>query len=168
MVERGYGFGMVKAGPWTAWPKAGTDEADPYARAIQARSGEIPLGPAEGLTFLAATDSQGRALDRRCSYLMHAPVPQARYWTLTVIGKDGMVIGGPEARHGFTSGEIVRNAANQFSIAISPQVRPGNWLPVSGDGDLVLMLRLYDTALTSTANALGAADMPRIEQTGCP
>ncbi len=27
----GYGLGAVEAGPWHAWPKSGTEDADPYA-----------------------------------------------------------------------------------------------------------------------------------------
>ena len=35
----GLWFGAVKAGPWTGWPKTGTRDADPYARALFARTG---------------------------------------------------------------------------------------------------------------------------------
>jgi hypothetical protein len=66
-VERGHDlgfgtglvFGAVKAGPWSGWPKTGTREADPYARALFARNGETPLGVTEGLGFIARSDSDG-------------------------------------------------------------------------------------------------------------
>jgi hypothetical protein len=43
-LSRGTAFGPVTIGAWTAWPKSGTREVDPYARAAIARSGELPLG----------------------------------------------------------------------------------------------------------------------------
>ena len=50
----------ISIGPWQAWPRAGTDEADPYSRARAARTGEVPLGSGEGLSLLARTDSSGQ------------------------------------------------------------------------------------------------------------
>ena len=68
-VERGYGFGAVTAGAWTAWPKSGSNDADPYARAVIARTAEIPLGLAEGLMFVARGDDTGAPFDPACGTL---------------------------------------------------------------------------------------------------
>lgn len=165
-VERGYGFGAVSAGPWTGWPKAGADDADPYARAVIARTGEMALGPAEGLSFLARRDSSGRLLDGRCAYILRSPVPPARYWALSLTGEDGQALPG-DLRKGFTSAEITRIAPGPFTIALSRQVRPGNWLPLPQEGPFVLMLRLYDTPLSANAGAIGAGAMPSIERADC-
>ena len=62
-VERGLGFGAVRAGPWTGWPKTGAKDADPYARAVLSRTGELPLGIAEGLTFIARGLQPGTPFD---------------------------------------------------------------------------------------------------------
>ena len=90
-VERGYGFGAVKAGPWTAWPRTGSPDADPYARAVLSRSAEIPLALAEGLTFTATSDSGGVPLDGACRYTLsgaptaisNTPAPSRRISRLT-------------------------------------------------------------------------------------
>ena len=74
----GLWFGAVKAGPWTGWPKTGTRDADPYARAFFARTGETPLGITEGLSFIARQDSRGAWLEPRCDYLVSGAVPPAR------------------------------------------------------------------------------------------
>jgi hypothetical protein len=50
-LERGFGFGAVQAGPWTAWPRVGASDIDPYARAVLSRTGEIPLAAAQGIAF---------------------------------------------------------------------------------------------------------------------
>src|SRR3954465_8044933 len=81
-VERGYGFGAVRAGPWTAWPRTGSAEADPYARAVTARSAAIALGLAEGLMFVASADSTGAPLDPVCDYRVRGRTPPARAWTI--------------------------------------------------------------------------------------
>src|SRR3712207_8369090 len=61
-------FRSLRLGPWQAWPKLGSPEADPYMRAILARRGDIPLATGEGLGFTARTDSDGMPFDAACPY----------------------------------------------------------------------------------------------------
>jgi hypothetical protein len=166
-IERGLGFGAVRAGPWTGWPKTGAKDADPYARAVLARTGELPLGTAEGLTFVAKGERQASLFDPRCDYKVHDPVPQARYWTLTASRTDGRLIPNAAKRYGFTSAEIVRATDGSFEIAVSPEVQPGNWLPVAPDEPFILVLRLFDTAMSASTTQLSRADMPRITRERC-
>ena len=55
-LTHGTAYGGVTIGAWTAWPKNGTPGIDPYARAIVARSGELPIGSGDGVAFFARTD----------------------------------------------------------------------------------------------------------------
>jgi len=160
-------FGSVKAGPWTGWPKTGTREADPYARALFARTGETPLGITEGLSFLARTDSAGAPLTPACDYAVSGAIPPARFWTLTAASPDGMVLQTPGDRFGFTSSELLRAGDGGFQIRISPMARPGNWLQVNGEQPFLLMLRLYDTALSANAFSVVAEAMPSIARERC-
>ena len=41
-LTHGAAFGGLTIDGWTAWPKTGTTDADPYARASIARSGRLP------------------------------------------------------------------------------------------------------------------------------
>ncbi len=166
-VERGYGFGAVNAGPWTAWPKTGSSDADPYARAVMARTGEVPLGVAEGLSFIARTDDTGRILDGRCEYSIRSPVPNARFWTLTPMTSSGGRAAPEGTRAGFTSSEIVYGPEGRFVIQLSEQVRPGNWLPLRTAGNFILMLRLYDTQLASTTSGIDKSWVPAIVRGAC-
>jgi hypothetical protein len=165
-VKRGHGFGLVRAGPWTAAPRAGSIEADPYARAVTSRTGEIPLGPAEGLMFVARTDDAGAPLKGKCSYRVGGPIPASRYWTLTTNTTAGFLIDNPARRYGFASPEIIRDANGGFSIIVSPSAQAGNWLPIGIASRFLLVLRIYDTPL-STASALDSKAMPSIVQEGC-
>ena len=166
-IERGHGFGAVRAGPWIGWPKAGTGRADPYARAAMARTGQVPLDLAEGLTFIARSDSSGARLDPACSYAIRPPVPIARYWSLTVSTPEGQQQRYDAIRRGMTSSEIFRRGPNGFTIMVASAVKPGNWLPIMPGEPFVLVLRLYDTPVSAAASALGAQDLPRIERKDC-
>lgn len=166
-VERGHGFGAVNAGVWTSWPKTGSSDADPYARAVVARTGEVPLGVAEGLSFLARTDEGGETLTGRCEYTLRSPVPTGRFWTLTPMTLDGGRFAAAAERSGITSGEIVRRADGTFEIALAREVRPGNWLPLARPEPFQLMLRVYDTQVSSTAAAIDARVMPKIVRGQC-
>jgi hypothetical protein len=160
----GFGFGAVKAGPWSAWPKTESGDLDPYARATLAHSGEIPLGASEGVGFVAERDSAGHRFDAACDYKLSGRTPQARYWTLTVMTPTGRLDANPAERYGFTSSEILRGADGEFVIFLSRHARPGNWLPL-GDGEtFVLALRLYETDFSAATLALDAANLPTIER----
>lgn len=166
-LTRGMAFGAVPIGAWTAWPKSGTREVDPYARATIARSGELPIGSGDGVAFLARADDNGRPLDGRCDVLISGTTPQARFWTLTLYDPLGRLIGNAIDRQGFTSQEIVRHADGSFDIAAAPRTRHGNWLPTNGVESYVLMLRLYDSPVGVATRAAREAPMPAISQT-CP
>ena len=76
-------------GAWKAWPKTGTADIDPYARAAVARSGELPIGSGDGVAFLARSDEKGRPLDGRCDIAVSGITPAARFWTLTLYDTQG-------------------------------------------------------------------------------
>jgi len=167
-LTRGTAFGAVAIGAWTAWPKTGTTEIDPYARAVVARSGRLPLGSGDGVAFEARNDDRGKAFDGRCDVVVSGTTPPARFWTLTLYDPDGRLVANTVNRYGFTSQEIVRRADGSFDIVIAPRARPGNWLPTGGVGRYMLVLRLYDTPVGVATRAAREAPMPAITQRSCP
>lgn len=163
----GLWFGAVKAGPWTGWPRTGARDADPYARAFFARTGETPLGITEGLSFIARQDSRGAWLDSRCDYLVSGAVPPARYWTLSALDQDGHILPVSSERYGFTSSELLRKLDGGFEIRLATSARPGNWLQVVSGQPFLLMLRLYDTSLSANAFSVVERVMPSITREAC-
>ncbi len=165
-VER---FGGLEVGLWTAFPNFGTPNADPYAKAIVARTGSLPLGAAEGVRFFAEKDSEGRGLIFGCDYVINGPSPPARLWTLYASANDEVPLAAnpswPTVLH---SRQIVRFTGNDVDITVAPSARPGNWLAVKSarPGAYHLILSLYDTPVASNA---GLVDMkfPDIRRTGC-
>lgn len=162
-----YPLGAVRLGPWTAWPHLGSSEADPYARSIVTRRSEIPLATGEGLALFASTDSQGRTLDSGCTYTVGTATPQARLWTLTLYDQQGAFVTSDLQRSGFTSAEVLRGPEGRFSIVLSRDVQPGNWLKLPAAGAFSIALRLYDTPASLGTSAVDARSLPSIERQEC-
>jgi hypothetical protein len=167
-LTRGTAFGAITIGAWTAWPKTGTSDIDPYARAAIARSGELPIGSGDGVTFFASSDDTGKPLDGRCTVTISGTTPAARFWTLTLYDLDGRLVPNAVDRYGFTSQEIARRSDGSFEIAVSARARPGNWLPTGGIDRFVMVLRLYDTPVGVATRTAKDAPMPAVSQGGCP
>ncbi|MFN3656683.1 MAG: DUF1214 domain-containing protein [Pseudolabrys sp.] len=167
-LTRGAAFGALTIGSWTAWPKTGTLDADPYARASIARSGQLPMALGDGVSFTARTDDNGRPLDGRCDVVLSGVTPAARFWTLTLYSPTGELVANSVGRHGFTSQEIVRQADGSFQIVAAPRANSGNWLPTGGVDRYSLVLRLYDTAVGVSTKVGHEVPMPAIATRSCP
>jgi hypothetical protein len=167
-LTRGAAFGPLTIGSWTAWPKTGTVDADPYAQASIARSGRLPTALGDGVAFTALRDDKGRVLDGRCAVVLSGVTPAARFWTLTLYNFDGELVANSLNRYGFTSQEIVRHADGSFEIVVAPRANPGNWLPTGGVERYQLLLRLYDTAVGVSTKAGREVPMPAVTVRSCP
>jgi hypothetical protein len=167
-TTRGLAFGAVSLGAWTANPKAGTSDIDPYARAIIARSGELPLGSGDGIAFVAQTDDAGRRLNGRCDVVLSGTTPAARFWTIALYDPEGRLVSNTLNRQGFTSQEIVRRNDGTFEIAVAPRPRAGNWLPTAAVERYMLVLRLYDAASGVVSRQGRETPMPSITVRSCP
>ena len=167
-LTRGAAFGSLTIGAWTAWPKTGTIDADPYARATIARTGQLPVALGDGVSFTTQTDDGGKILDGRCDVMLSGITPAARFWTLTLYNVEGQLVANSVSRYGFTSQEIVRNADGSFEIEVSPRASAGNWLPTGGVERYALVLRFYDTAVGVSTKAGREVPMPAVTTRRCP
>jgi hypothetical protein len=167
-LSRGAAFGALTIGSWTAHPKTGTQEADPYARASIARTGRLPTALGDGLMFLAKSDDDRKPLDGRCLVTVSGVTPAARFWTLTLYNPAGELVANSISRYDFTSQEIVRRADGSFEVVMAPRAQPGNWLPTGGVERYVLALRFYDTAVGVATKEGREIPMPAIKTGSCP
>jgi hypothetical protein len=165
---RGTGFGTVQIGAWTAWPKSGTAEIDPYARAAFSRSGELPLELADGIAFEATSDDRGNPLDGRCETRIAGRLPQARFWTITLYDSRNRLIDNAAERHGFNSSEVVWNSDGAVEIVLAPRARSGNWLPTGARERVIAVLRLYDAPVGLATRSDGTAELPTVSRVWCP
>lgn len=161
------GFGAITIGSWTAFPDAGTPNADPYETARRARDAELPLGQAEGLPFYARTDSDGRSLSGLCNYRLDGNVPPARFWTLHATDQALVALKTTRFRNDVLhSRQLLRAPDSSFTIMLGPDPVPGNWISVSAPQPIVFVLTLYDTPVASTVTSADR-DFPSIVRTGC-
>jgi len=165
-VEKGAIYGSVTIGRWVTWPTAGTRKPDPYTRAMLARSRHIPLGAGEGLAFTTRLDSDGEPLSGDCDYVLSGTLPSARLWTLTVTDTEGRFAASPSGRLAIHSREILISGKDGFSVRLSANAAPGNWLPVPAGRMLVLTMRLYDTPIGSGLD-IRDVRMPGIRRERC-
>lgn len=166
-TTRGTEIGALTIGPWTARPRTGTADVDPYSRATIVRNGELPIGTGDGVAFTATTDGRKKALDGRCDVVVSGVTPPARFWTLTLYDRKGHLVANALQRYGFTSQEIVRQSDGSFEIHIAARSRAGNWLPTGGIERYALMLRFYDTPVGVATRTQRDAPMPTISTVGC-
>ena len=159
-TTRGTELGTLTIGAWTARPRTGTTDIDPYSRATITRNGELPIGTGDGITFTANVDDTGRPLDGRCDVVVSGTTPPARYFTLTLYTPSGSLVANSLSRFGFTSQELVRDRNGDFEVVVSPRARPGNWLPTGGVERYILVMRFYDTSLGIATRAGREAPMP--------
>ncbi|HMQ56942.1 MAG TPA: DUF1214 domain-containing protein [Rhizobiaceae bacterium] len=163
VVDEFPGFNRLDVGQWTAWPNAGSPEADPYARARQSRDGLFPLGPAEGLAFTASRDAEGRPLTGNCHYRLEGETPIARLWTIFLMsGQPPRPVGG--ALH---SRLALRQADGSIAIAIGPDARPGNWIRTGRSlTAFSVSMVFYDTSVAD-GSGLSEFRLPLLRRIGC-
>ena len=166
-LQEGMPFGAFKVGAWTAWPRTGTPDIDPYARALVARSGELPMGAGDGVAFVATRDDDGAVLDGRCDVVVSGITPQARFWTLTVYDPEGQLIGNSLQRHGFSSQEVIRKSDGAIEISVAPRARAGNWLPTGGAERYMLVMRFYDSPIGVASRTGRETPMPSVKVRSC-
>ena len=169
-IQRSHGIGAINIAQWTAWPFSGGKEADPYTVARVVSDSTIPLGAAEGLAFEASKDNEGEFLNLECSYRIEGTTPAAKLWTLTPYKRDGSAVTASSATSLISphtnSKRIVRFTDGTFRITIGPRVASGNWVATNGKGLFRLVLRLYDTPITSNTGLINPV-MPAIQKIGC-
>jgi hypothetical protein len=166
-IEHFSGLNTITIGEWEADPTVGTEAADPYARARISRDVIIPLGAAEGLTFIASRDNSGARLMLNCRYSVAGKTPPARLWTIHAVNDDLKIIRNPaRLATGLHSHELERENDGSVIINVADSAQPGNWLAVAGSGPFRLVLTLYDTPI-ATSGAIATLTLPRITKEGC-
>ena len=91
------------------------------------------------------------------------------WWSLGVFDARGHLIANDADRYEFTSDTIAPNPNGSFVVTLGRDARPGNWLPTSGAGRLVLVFTVLDpsTGLSSEAREARNKMLPVIRREGC-
>ncbi len=164
MVEEGRQFSAHKYGSWYGWPNSGTSDLDPYLKASLARSGNLQMGRAEGVTFSAKTDDNNDPLVASCKYQIAGSTPNASVWTLRTnsVSANNKIV----ERSYLVSSEIVYNSDGTFNISASQNVQPGNWLSTPASADFSFIMTFYDTnAFLVVGHEI--AKLPSVRKVNC-
>jgi len=164
VVAGGTRVGSEATGPWFGNRNAGSAAADPYTRAVIARTGLLALSREETIYFTAETDDAGRKLDAGCAYaITGGPLP-ARWWSVTIYAPDHYL---PVNGDGAPSVDATRTGGGSWAARIAPE-RDGavHWISSRNAGGFSLTLRLYHPTEAARASA-AAIPFPRIRRLGC-
>ena len=151
MVEAGSRLTTETVGPWTTWTSAARPDADPYTRAHYARIGVLPLSSEFAQTYVARTDSEGRALHSSCDYAIEGRDIPTHWWSLSVFNSKGRLIPNAAQRYTYTSDTIALNPDGTFTASLARDARAGNWLPTGGAGRLALSFSVVDLGVRAVA-----------------
>lgn len=169
LIDDGFALVVNRIGPWKTWINAGSLNADPYTRAHIARSGQLPITSASGLTYFATTDSDGGSLSSDCDYEIIARPLAAIWWTVAVYDEDGNLIPNKAARHAFSSQNLTILPDGTQRIALASAARPGHWLPSGDAGDLILVLRIIRPLVLDRQDGASVSiqNLPLIRRVSC-
>ncbi len=166
-VNHGFFATENRYGPWAFWFREGAADADPYTIARVARQGVLPVTAASEMVFTATRDSAGSHLSGDCTYEIRGYSMPALWWSIAAFKSDGEIMPSKTGRSGFSSGNILAAADGSFTVRLSADVQPGNWIP-SARGNRVI-LRLSVLRPLNPDNLLASANdiLPEITLLEC-
>jgi hypothetical protein len=159
------GDAAVQNGPWSTSLVTGGTDADAYTRTLVAITGLLALNKDETIYYNADRDSAGDALDGNCSYRIEGRDPDARWWSITVYGRDHFLLDTPSQRYSVSKTNVIRAADGAFVLRLSTVEEPNNWIATSADG-FELTLRLYNPGPAVRDNPAGVP-LPAIVKESC-
>lgn len=158
--------GGIHTGPWSTSTSFGSPDADMYTRARVALFGLLALDKKETMYFIATTDSNGEKLSGSCTYRVQGHDLAARWWSITAYAPDSFLI--PNEAHVFSFAQttVAHDADGGFTINVSAEKQPGNWLPVKAGEAFDLTARFYNPEASIYADP-SAAVLPTITKESC-
>lgn len=125
----------IAGGKWMEIKPAGDDLNSLYLSGHFLRRGEVP--PLKGSRFFVRQlDDEGNILRGDCVVAFEGKMPEARWWFVSADAKN--------ARTALDAGEAVREATGNYTVSISSNPVPGNWLVPPTTGAYAISLVLLD------------------------
>ena len=166
LVRGGLNDGLVSSGPWETGKSFGTVDASTLTRAKVALSGLLALPAKEAMYFTATRDSNGRALDGRCTYDVRGGTLDGRWWSVTLYEGEGWLVKNAAKRWSIPASAVSPDAQGRWSFTVSPDAQSGSWLPTGSVEAFDLTLRLYHPS-ADIIKSPETAQMPAIDRKGC-
>jgi hypothetical protein len=155
-----------QSGTWQRLSKIGQLNIDPYMRAFAFISGQLPIGSAEGQTYLASKDSDNRPLNALCNYSVEGEIPAARLFTLHAETLERQTIVASAPLQSALHSDQLLFQSNTYMIHIGSKAQPDNWLALQATGEFLLVLTYYDVAVINDDTG-NSTRLPRIVKGRC-
>ncbi|MEO0548864.1 MAG: DUF1214 domain-containing protein [Pseudomonadota bacterium] len=151
--------GMIRGGPqignavsvdgWRSDWSIGSENANPYVRAVVARNGLLALRKEEAVYFIQTKDDAGDQLEERCTYRVSGSQLPAGWWSITLYDGQSKLPMNDDERLSFDQTKADYIFADVSDIwmfevsADSPDDLLMPWVSSRAAGKFDLMLRLY-------------------------
>jgi hypothetical protein len=166
-VNHGFFAAAHRYGPWVFWFREGTADADPYTIAHMARQGTAPLTATGAMVFTATRDSSGSHLSGDCTYEIRGYSVPSLWWNISAFKADGEIMANKTGRSGFSSTNILAAPDGAFTVRLSPNVQPGNWIPAARTNRVVLRLDILRPLNPDSLLQAGGDILPEITLMEC-
>ncbi|MFA5077883.1 MAG: DUF1214 domain-containing protein [Dehalococcoidia bacterium] len=165
-IERSAVSSSVINGPWRTNLATGSEQHDMYNRAWFAIHALLGLNQSESIYYFAYTDDSGERLNGDNVYRIEGNVPDARWWSITVYGEDDFLIPNEMNCYSYSGNSVTYDQDGKYTIYLSKNQKPGDWIPLGDQKSFSLALRLYNPG-DSVRNNPATVDLPHvIEEAG--
>jgi len=161
---------FVEIDGWESSWTVGTDTMNPYTKAWVARFGLFALRREEAVYFITRMDSEGRALDGRCTYALTVENQPGSWWSVTVYNADGYLPQNTHDRLSFDALQAERDQRRQVLLsADKPDAAAGNgyWVSTDQAGAFDVTLRIYQPTPAAILDPANHFDLPEIVRRSC-
>ncbi len=168
-MEHGGRFMQRRYGEWAFNPLAGAPAADPYSRAIVARTGLLALNATQTIYFNLDRDSDGRPLREGCVYEVRGGPLPARWWSVTIYAPDNFLPRNGEHAFSIDQTHISQDAAGRWSARLSAARGDAlHWISTRAAGrGFSLTLRLYQPRQEARSHP-ETLELPELVTLSCP
>ena len=158
-----HGNQVESRGQWGYFPDLGSAEASPVVRAHVARYGILGLPRSEVLYFQAGAEGSDIRIKGNCTYTITLGDLPARWWSITAYDGNGAYL--QDVSHASVNHHLARRDGDMHRITMGPGTTDRADLPLSGEGDIILLLRLYVPDQDAIDNP-DQVPLPVIEEVG--
>jgi hypothetical protein len=153
---------------WSSDLMIGAPAANPWLRARVSRIGLLALSKQETMYFDRSVDDAGDPLREACTYQIKGHALPARWWSLTIYGKDQFLPRNDDQAGSLDATRTLPDGTSSWSGIISAQKpsQEAHWISSAGAGAFSITLRLYNPASVEP-NRLAAMPLPAIEKMAC-
>ncbi len=155
MMENMSMVAPIAGGQWMEIKPDGDDLIALYLSGHFLRRGEVP--PLKGSRFFVRKlDDDGNTLRGDCVVAFEGKMPETRWWFVSAEAKN--------TRTALDAGEAVREASGNYTISISNNPVPGNWLVPPTTGTYAITLVLLDAVTEANGTT---PSLPKVKRLWC-